>query len=238
MIVNENIVDYINSLEGELPEHIVRIMKEALADEVPIIRRETMTLMKYLLKTHKPMRVLEVGAAVGFSSILMSEYLKEGASIITIERMEERILKARENIVATNKEHVITLLEGDATQILEDLVNGNTSHLDILSLERDNKQSKASFAEEFDFIFMDAAKGQYMNFFPNIMKLLKPGGILLTDNVLQDGAVAKSRFGVVRRDRTIHSRMREYLYTLTHMDELNTVVLPVGDGVTISTKIG
>lgn len=238
MIVNENIVDYINSLEGELPEHIVRIMKEALADEVPIIRRETMTLIKYLLKSHKPMRVLEVGAAVGFSSILMSEYLEEGASIITIERMEERILKARENIAATKKEHVITLLEGDATQILEDLVNGNTSHLDILSSDSDNKQSETSFSGEFDFIFMDAAKGQYMNFFPNIMKLLKPGGILLTDNVLQDGAVAKSRFGVIRRDRTIHSRMREYLYTLTHMDELNTVVLPVGDGVTISTKIG
>ena len=237
MIVNENIVDYINSLEGELPEHIVRIMKEALADEVPIIRRETMTLIKYLLKSHKPMRVLEVGAAVGFSSILMSEYLEEGASIITIERMEERILKARENIVATKKENVITLLEGDATQILEDLVNGNTSHLDILPFGRDNKQSEASFSGEFDFIFMDAAKGQYMNFFPNIMKLLKPGGVLLTDNVLQDGAVAKSRFGVIRRDRTIHSRMREYLYTLTHMDELNTVVLPVGDGVTISTKI-
>ena len=237
MIVNENIVDYINSLEGELPEHIVRIMKEALADDVPIIRRETMTLIKYLLKSHKPKRILEVGAAVGFSSILMSEYLEEGASIITIERMEERIRKAKENIAATKKEDVITLLEGDATQILEDLVNGNTTHLDILPIDMDNRQTEGSFSGEFDFIFMDAAKGQYMNFFPNIMKLLKPGGILLTDNVLQDGAVAKSRFGVIRRDRTIHSRMREYLYTLTHMEELNTIVLPVGDGVTISTKL-
>lgn len=237
MIVNENIVDYINSLEGELPEHVVKIMKEALADEVPIIRRETMTLIKYLLKTHKPMRVLEVGAAVGFSSILMSEYLPEGASIITIERMDERIQKAKQNIAMTKKESVITLLEGDATEILEDLVNGNTSHLDISSKSWDNKQSETSFSGEFDFIFMDAAKGQYMNFFPNIMKLLKTGGILLTDNVLQDGAVAKSRYGVIRRDRTIHTRMREYLYTLTHMEELDTVVLPVGDGVTISTKV-
>lgn len=236
MIVNENIVAYINSLEGDLPEHIVSIMKEALADEVPIIRRETMTLIKYLLKSHQPMHVLEVGAAVGFSSILMSEYLPEGASIITIERMEERIQKAKENIDKCKKQEVITLLEGDATEILEDLVNGNTSHLDISLLSRDNKQSEASYSEKFDFIFMDAAKGQYMNFFPNIMKLLKPGGILLTDNVLFDGAVAKSRYGVIRRDRTIHTRMREYLHTLTHMDELNTVVLPVGDGVTISTK--
>ena len=236
MIVNENIVDYINSLEKDLPEHLMNIMKEALAEEVPIIRRETMTLIKYLLLCHKPKQILEVGAAVGFSSILMSEYLEEGASIITIERMEERIRKARENITATNRNEVITLLEGDATQILEDLVNGNTSHLDKFTQNTHNKLENTSYSGKFDFIFMDAAKGQYMNFFPNIMKLLKPGGILLTDNVLQDGAVAKSRFGVVRRDRTIHSRMREYLYTLTHMEELNTVVLPVGDGVTISTK--
>lgn len=237
MIVNENIVHYINSLEGELPEHIVSIMKEALADDVPIIRRETMTLIKYLLTTNRPVHVLEVGAAVGFSSILMSEYLPEGGSIITIERMEERIQKAKENIAMTKKQDVITLLEGDAAEILEDLVNGNTSHLDNLPIDRDNKQSETSFVGKFDFIFMDAAKGQYMNFFPNIMKLLKTGGILLTDNVLQDGAVAKSRYGVIRRDRTIHSRMREYLYTLTHMEELNTIVLPVGDGVTISTKM-
>ena len=237
MIVDENIVDYINSLERELPEHIIKIMKEALADEVQIIRRETMTLMRYLLKTHKPMRILEVGAAVGFSSILMSEYMPEGASIITIERMEERIIKAKENITNTQKGDVITLLEGDATEILEDLVNGNTTHLDNLCCDKDNKKTETSFVGEFDFIFMDAAKGQYMNFFPNIMKLLKTGGILLTDNVLQDGAVAKSRYGVIRRDRTIHSRMREYLYTLTHMEELDTVVLPVGDGVTISTKL-
>ena len=236
MIVNENIVDYINSLEKDLPEHIQRIMKEALAEEVPIIRRETMTLIRYLLQCHKPKRVLEVGAAVGFSSILMSEYLEKDAKIITIERMEERIEKAKKNIEDTKKQDVITLLEGDASVILEDLVNGNTSHLDNLTKDKDNKNSEASYVESFDFIFMDAAKGQYMNFFPNIMKLLKPGGILLTDNVLQDGAVAKSRYGVIRRDRTIHTRMREYLYTLTHMEELNTVVLPVGDGVTISTK--
>lgn len=235
MIVNENIVAYINALEGELPEHITSIMKEALADEVPIIRRETMTLIRYLLKTHKPMKVLEVGAAVGFSSILMSEYLPEGAKIITIERMEERIIKAKENISNTKKQDVITLLEGDAAEILEDLVNGNTSHLDNLSNDSHNK-SETSYVGQFDFIFMDAAKGQYMNFFSNIMKLLKPGGVLLTDNVLQDGAVAKSRYGVIRRDRTIHGRMREYLYTLTHMEELDTVILPVGDGVTISTK--
>ena len=235
MIVNENIVDYINSLDQQLPDHIVTIMKEALADEVPIIRRETMTLIRYLLQTHRPKRVLEVGAAVGFSSILMSEYLAEDSTIITIERMEERILKARENIKKYNKQSVITLLEGDATDILERLVNGKTSHIDNFTTESDNVPVEP-MCGKFDFIFMDAAKGQYMNFFPNVMKLLSDDGVLLTDNVLQDGAVAKSRYGVTRRDRTIHTRMREYLYTLTHMDEINTIVLPVGDGVTISTK--
>ena len=237
MIVNENIKDYINTLEGELPPHIQEIMVEALNDEVPIIRRETMSLIRFLLKCHKPVHILEVGAAVGFSAILMSEYMPKGSSIITIERMEERIVKARENLSKTNRDNVITLLEGDAAEILEDLVHGNTSHLDKFGLQVDNKKSKASYVGYFDFIFMDAAKGQYMNFFPNIMKLLKTDGILLTDNVLQEGTVAKSRYGVTRRDRTIHSRMREYLYTLTHMEELDTVVLPVGDGVTISTKL-
>lgn len=237
MIVNENIVHYINSLETALPPHIQSIMKEAMDDQVPIIRRETMGLLKFLLIARRPKRVLEVGAAVGFSSIFMSEYLSEESTIVTIERMEERIKKAKENIRATKKEQVITLLEGDASVILEEMVSRNKSHIDNSYGQVDNKTLEGIKGNGFDFIFMDAAKGQYLNFFPYVMELLNVGGMLVTDNALQDGTVAKSRFGVTRRDRTIHTRMREYLYTLTHMDELNTVVLPVGDGVTISTKL-
>ena len=105
------------------------------------------------------------------------------------------------------------MLEGDATEILKNL------------------------AGPYDFIFMDAAKGQYINFLPDILKLMPVGGVLISDNVLQDGDVMESRFAVTRRDRTIHSRMREYLYELKHNEQLCTDILPVGDGVTVSVKI-
>ena len=83
---------------------------------------------------------------------------------------------------------------------------------------------------------MDAAKGQYINFMPDILRLLKVGGLLISDNVLQDGDIIESRFAVTRRNRTIHARMREYLYELKHHEDLETVILPVGDGVTISVR--
>ena len=86
-------------------------------------------------------------------------------------------------------------------------------------------------------IFMDAAKGQYINFMPEIMRLLKTGGTLVSDNVLQDGDIIESHYAVTRRNRTIYKRMREYLYELTHRDDLVTAVLPVGDGITVSTKV-
>ena len=85
-------------------------------------------------------------------------------------------------------------------------------------------------------IFMDAAKGQYITFMPEVLRLLSDGGLLVSDNIMQDGEIIESRFAVTRRNRTIHSRMREYLYELTHHEQLETVVLPVGDGVTLSIK--
>ena len=109
-------------------------------------------------------------------------------------------------------EEKITLLEGDAADVLKELEG------------------------PYDFIFMDAAKGQYIHFLPEVLRLLAPGGILVSDNVLQDGDVVESRYAVVRRNRTIHSRMREYLWTLKHMDGLETIVLPIGDGMTVSVK--
>lgn len=216
MIVDERITAYINSLEKEMPPVLKSIEEEALADGVPIIRRETGTFLKTMLSLHKPKNILEVGAAVGFSAIFMTEYIDKNCHITTIEKMEQRIIKAKTNIAYAKKEEQITLLEGDALEILQNLSSSN---------------------QIYDFIFMDAAKAQYMNFLPEIMKLLPVGGILVTDNVLQDGTVAESRYGITRRDRTIHSRMREYLYALTHMDEFETSVVPVGDGVTISVRM-
>lgn len=216
MIVDERIAAYIFSLEQEMPEKLNAIEKQALADYVPIIKKPTQSLLRFMLRSIKPENILEVGAAVGFSSILMSEYMPKDCHITTIEKMPERIEKARENMAYAGREEQITLLEGDAADILQQL---------------------ADEGKTFDFMFMDAAKGQYINFLPNIMKMLPVGGILISDNVLQDGDVVQSRYGVTRRNRTIHSRMREYLYELTHMKEFDTIVLPIGDGVTLSTRI-
>ena len=142
----------------------------------------------------------------------MSEYLPEGSHITTIENYEKRIPIARNNFKRAGKEEQITLIEGDALEVMKTLEG------------------------PYDFIFMDAAKGQYIHFMPEILRLLKPEGILVSDNVLQDGDIIESHFIVTRRNRTIYKRMREYLYELTHSDELVTSVLPIGDGITVSVK--
>ena len=212
MIVDEHIITFINSMDTENSEILETIEQEALAADVPIIRREMQSFLEVLLLMKKPMRVLEVGTAVGFSALLMSDYLPEGGHITTIENYEKRIPIARENFRRAGKEDKITLIEGDATEVL------------------------AEMEGTFDFIFMDAAKGQYIHYLPNVLRLLSDGGCLVSDNVMQDGDIIESRFAVTRRNRTIHARMREYLYELKHHPELETVILPVGDGVTLSTK--
>ena len=212
MIVDERMVTFIHSLETENSEILETIEKEALDTFVPIIRKEMQSFMKVLLAIKKPKRILEVGTAVGFSAILMSEYAPEDAHITTIEKYEKRIPIALENFKRAGKEDKITLLEGDAMEILRSLEGS------------------------YDFIFMDAAKGQYIAYLPEVMRILTPGGILVSDNVLQEGEIIQSRFAVERRDRTIHSRMREYLYTLKHHPELETSIIPLGDGVALSIK--
>ena len=214
MIVDERIVTFINSLDTENSRILEDIEKEALSADVPIIRREMQSFLKVLLLMQKPARILEVGTAVGFSSLLMSEYAPEGCRITTIENYEKRIPIARENFKRAGKEEEITLIEGDAADVLRDLEG------------------------EFDLIFMDAAKGQYIHYLPDVMRLLAEGGCLVSDNVMQDGDVIESRFAVERRNRTIHARMREYLYELKHRNDLVTSILPLGDGVAVSVKKG
>ena len=212
MIVDERLVTYINSLDTGNTAMLDQIEREATADYVPIIRKEMQSFLKFLLAMKKPARILEVGTAVGFSAILMAEYDPVPCQITTIENYEKRIPIARENFKRAGKEAQIALLEGDAAEVLKTLEG------------------------PYDFIFMGAAKGQYIHFLPEILRLLAKDGVLVSDNVLQDGDVIESRFAVTRRNRTIHKRMREYLYTLTHSEELVTAVLPVGDGITLSTR--
>ena len=212
MVVDERLVTYIDLLDSGNTAILDTIEKEALDSYVPIIRKSMQSFLKLLLAMNKPKRILEVGTAVGFSAILMAEYNPYPCEIVTIENYDKRIPIARENFKRAGKEKQITLLEGDATEVLKTL------------------------EEPFDMIFMDAAKGQYINFFGDVMRLLKKDGVLVSDNVLQDGDIIESHFVVTRRNRTIHKRMREYLYELTHRDDLVTSVMPIGDGITVSVK--
>ena len=213
MIVDERMVTFINSLDEGHTEFLEQLEKEAREDAVPIVRREMQSFLKFLMVAARPKRILEVGTAVGFSALCMSEYAPEGCQITTIEKYEKRIPVALENFRRFGKNGCIQLLAEDAAVAL--------------------KKLKGSY----DFIFMDAAKGQYMNFLPDVLRLLRTGGLMVSDNVLQDGDILESRYAVTRRDRTIHARMREYLYELKHNPLLVTSVLPVGDGVAVSVKV-
>lgn len=213
MILDERLSTYIDFLSWNIPEYLQEVEKQALLDKVPIIRRSMQSLLAFLLQARKVEAILEIGAAVGFSSMLMSEYADAGVTIDTIEKVPGRIQAARENYRRYGKEGQIHLIEGDAAEILQELV----------------EQGK-----RYDFIFMDAAKGQYPNFLHAVLTLLAENGMLVTDNVLQDGDIIESRYAITRRDRTIHGRMREFLYTLTHSADLQTVILPVGDGTALT----
>lgn len=212
MIVNERVVAYINSLNCGNSDICNTIEKEAIADEVPIIRKEMGNLLKVLLQLVQPERILEVGTAVGYSSILMSENMPHNCTITTIENYDKRIPVAKNNFKRAGKEDVITLIEGDALEMLKTLDG------------------------PYDFIFMDAAKGQYINYLPDIKRVLRKGGLLISDNILQEGEIVESRYAVTRRNRTIHARIREYVYELTHSEDFVTSIVPIGDGITLSVK--
>lgn len=212
MIVNERVVAYINSLDCGNSDICNIIEKEAIADEVPIIRKEMGNLLKVLLQLVQPERILEVGTAVGYSSILMSENMPENCKITTIENYDKRIPVAKNNFKRAGKEDVITLIEGDALEVLKTLEG------------------------PYDFIFMDAAKGQYINYLPDVKRVLRKGGLLISDNILQEGEIVESRYAVTRRNRTIHTRIREYVYELTHSEDFVTSIVPIGDGITLSVK--
>lgn len=211
-INDERMGIFIDSFEKSLPKELEEIKEKAKNDNVPIIRNSTVGLLRFLVSTKKPVRILEVGTAVGFSALCMAEFAPKDTSITTIEKYEKRIPIAKENFKKMKRENQITLLEGDATEILKEL--------------------KGSF----DFIFMDAAKGQYIHFLPDVIRLCAPGGIILSDNVLQDGDILESRYAVTRRNRTIHSRMRDFLYEIMNHEQLDSVILPIGDGMAVSVK--
>ena len=214
MIIDNRITEYLHSLEISRGELLDTIEKKAIEDGVPIIRSETAALLRSLTAALRPENIREIGTAVGYSALQMCQVMPENCHITTIEKYEKRIPEAKENFRKAGEESRITFLEGDADMWLKELKG-----------------------KQFDLVFMDAAKGQYLNWLPLLLDLMPVGAVLISDNVLQDGDVVQSRFAVQRRNRTIHSRMREYLYELKHMEEFETAVIPIGDGVTISTRI-
>lgn len=205
--VSSFVKSYIHDDAGALGD----IYRKALEDKVPVIRPETRELIKTQLLLAKPLDVLEIGTAVGYSSLYMSNYIPENSHITTIELDEQRYNTAVDNIDRLGKSSVITVIKGDAAEVLKTFED-----------------------DAYDFAFVDAAKGQYIYYLPDVLRTVKSGGLIVSDNILQDGEVLESHFVVEKRNRTIHDRMREYLYVLNNDDRLKTAVLSVGDGVALS----
>lgn len=206
---------FLESLYADRPDHLRELEEYADRIHAPIMRFQTAELIRFLLRSYNVNNVLEIGTAIGYSALYMLD-VKKDIKIDTIEKVEARIKDARANFEKYDGNGQITLYEGDAGQVLKKLSDSN---------------------KEYDFIFLDAAKAQYMNYIQYIEKMIVKYGILLTDNVLQEGVLLESRYAVNRRDRTIHSRMREYLKYMTNSEEWNTVILPIGDGVAVSTHL-
>ena len=212
MITDKNVSDYIDSLYSNTDDRLEALRQEAENENIPIIRRQSEGFIKSLLLLKKPENILEIGSGVGYSAIFMAK-TAPGAKITTIENYPPRIEAAKKNIESAGLKDRIKLIEGDASDVLGQLKG------------------------PFDFIFLDGPKGQYEAFLPELLRLLEGGGVLLCDNVLQGGDTARSRYAIERRERTIHERMRAFLYEITHIDELETSILSVGDGMSLSIKI-
>ncbi|MGN1098515.1 MAG: O-methyltransferase [Clostridia bacterium] len=209
----ENEKEYLASLLPKRSEFLEELRRKSALEEsyAPIVTRDTEQLIVTLLALTKPKRVLEVGTAVGYSSILMADNLPEDSEIITIERYKKHAEIAVDNIFKVGYEHRIKVIEGDAADVLAWLDGG------------------------FDFIFLDAAKAQYIEFLPELLRLLNSGGILLSDNVLFHGMTGDDG-NVIRRKITIVKRLRMYLETITNHPQLTTSLIPIGDGAALSVK--
>ncbi len=214
-IVKDEIVSYINDLQPYANGELGKLQQYAYEVDLPIIDKETASFISALLAIKQPKDVLEIGCAVGFSAMLMSDYLVEDGKITTIDRYPKMIEQAKENFAKYNKQDKIQLIEGDALDILENLV-------------KENKQ--------YDVIFLDAGKGQYINMLPNITKLLRKDGLLIADDLFQNGNIVKDIQLIEKRQRTIHRRMNEFLKTVTDSEQYTSSIIPIADGVLIAVK--
>jgi len=209
---NTNIENYINEIQPLCVGILGEIQQESMNAGLPIIPPQVARFLSILLTIHRPNNILEIGCAVGFSAALMSQYLPEGGRITTIDRYDLMISRAKDNFHKLGIENKVTLLEGDARDILPTLQG------------------------PYDFIFLDAAKGQYHIFFEECMRLLRTGGVLLADNIMQGGRTAADRYEIEKRQRTTHARMRALLQEASNTPGLETSIIPIGDGLLLVCK--
>lgn len=215
-VAESRLQTYLHSLSSGQGEYLDKVRRKAEQDAVPIIRVEMESFLQVYLDLLRPSRILEAGTAVGYSSMLMAKQTEEwGCRIDTIEKDQARILKAKENIGNSPWKNRIDLIEGDVREVFRNL---------------------AEKGEKYDFLFMDAAKGQYIRYLSDALRLLKRGGLLISDNVLQDMTLLDCRFALERRERTIHKRMRDYLWLIKHTEGLTTSIIPIGDGAAVTFK--
>ena len=211
-IIYPYLLDFMRKTRRERDGFLGEMEREARKEEYPISEPETADLIDIICRIKKPRRILEIGTCIGFSALLMKEACGGKAIIHTLERNPAMIKPARENFEKYDPEKTITMFEGSALETLEKLT------------------------EPYDFIFLDAAKGQYPYFLEHIKRLLSPDGILISDNVFFGGYVAKGEPDV-RRNRTIVTRLGEYLEKLENISDMHTVLLPISDGVTLSYRM-
>ncbi|MCR5097644.1 MAG: O-methyltransferase [Lachnospiraceae bacterium] len=218
MITAERFETYCETIYPAEAGLLAELEGYAAENDVPIIRPAARRYLRWLLRTIRPKSILELGTAIGFSAILMAEALPD-AGIVTIENYEKRIPIARENISRAGVDGRITLLEGDAEDLLKQL-NGGSQNYHVPK-------------EGFDFVFIDAAKAQYERYLELLMPLIHPGTVLVCDNVLaQDsGSILDSHYAIERRDRTIHDRMRHFLKQVTADERYVTDLSMAGDGI-------
>lgn len=211
-VVKKEIVDFMREKQKKLSGRLSDIQKQAIADEVPIIPQETVSFLRFLFGQLKPMNVLEIGTAIGFSSSLMAQLMPEEGHVTTIDRYDVMIKQAKETYRLLGLEEKVTLLEGQAADLLPTL------------------------QDSYDFIFMDSAKSKYIEFLPECLRLLKTKGVLMIDDVFQGGTVLLPDEEIPRGKRAIHRKLRELFDVVLDHPDLTTTVLPLGDGVLLITK--
>lgn len=211
-VVDKEVVEFLRNEQKPLEGRLGEIERQANEDGVPIIPHETVVFLNLLLGQIKPKQILEIGAAIGFSSSLMARHVGDDGHVTTIDRFDVMIKKARKNYEVLGLTDKVTLLEGQAADILSTLEG------------------------PYDFIFMDSAKSKYYDFFPDCMRLLKKGGMLIVDDVLQGGTILTPKEEIPKNRRTIHRKLNAFLDVVMHHPSLESSLVPLGDGLLMVVK--